>query len=122
MLFYVQVDKISKRVTGYSSNKVDNENLLEIQIDDNNIDNRELLINPYIFKIDSTGKFIKDIEFQNKLIEMKKAKASDKQKITELTQLYAQSRIENMKKDNTINLLIKERAVERIEKMKEGSK
>lgn len=122
MIFYVQVDKISKRVTGYSSNKCNNENLLEVEIDDNNIDNKELLINPYIFKMDSTGKFIKDIEFQNKLIEMKKAKASDKQKITELTQLYAQSRIENMKKDNTINLLIKERAVERIEKMKEGSK
>lgn len=123
MLFYVQVDKISKRVTGIVSNKVDSEKLLEIEIDDSNTKYEELLINPYIFKFNElTKEFIKDIEYQKKLIEINKARASDKQRITELTRLYAQSRIENMKKDNTINLLIKERAVERIEKMKEGSK
>lgn len=123
MLFYVQVNKISKRVTGIVSNKVDSEKLLEIEIDDSNTKYEELLINPYIFKFNElTKEFIKDIEYQKKLIEINKARASDKQRITELTRLYAQSRIENMKKDNTINLLIKERAVERIEKMKEGSK
>ena len=123
MLFYVQVDKISKRVTGIVSNKVDSEKLLEIEIDDSNTKYEELLINPYIFKFNElTKEFVKDIEYQKRLIEINKARASDKQRITELTRLYAQSRIENMKKDNTINLLIKERAVERIEKMKEGSK
>ena len=123
MLFYVQVNKISKRVTGIVSNKVNSEKLLEIEIDDSNTKYEELLINPYIFKFNElTKEFIKDIEYQKKLIEINKARASDKQRITELTRLYAQSRIENMKKDNTINLLIKERAVERIEKMKEGSK
>lgn len=121
MLFYVQVNKISKRVTGTSSTKSNLNTILEIEIDTNDKKYEELLANPFIFKFDDNT-FVKDIEYQKKLIEIKKAKVSDKERITELTKLYAQSRIENMKKDNIIDLLIKERAIERIEKMKEGNK
>lgn len=119
MLFYVQVDKISKRVTGIVSNKVDSEKLLEIEIDDSNTKYEELLINPYIFVLnESDNTFTKDTAYQESLVNARKNRLTTDDKIDYLTKQLVAEKLSAMKKDLTINMLMKQQAQNKIEIMK----
>ena len=115
MTYYIQLDKNNK-VISYSSLRVSN-NDIEI---DSNMNYKELLINPFIFKFDELNNtFIKDIEYQNKLI--KENRLTYDKKINKLTNELAKTKIDIMQKDTLISMLIKEQAKNRIEKMKAGA-
>lgn len=117
MTYYIQLNNDNK-VISYSSSRVSN-NDIEIKID-SNTNYKELLINPFIFKFDDNA-FIKDIEYQNKLIKEKQNRLTDDKKINKLTKELAKTKVESMQKDAMISMLIREQAKTKIEKMKVGA-
>lgn len=117
MEYYVQIDKTNNRVIGISSTKLNIDN--EIIVDSNNKELEELFTNPYIFVFnESTNTFTKDIEYQNKLIKEKEARLSDSEKIDYLTKQLATEKLEGMKKDLTMKMLIQQQAQNKLEIMK----
>ena len=119
MTYYIQLNNDNK-VISYSSSRVSN-NDIEIKID-SNMNYKELLANPFIFKFDELNNtFIKDIEYQNKLIKEKENRLTYDKKINKLTNELAKTKIDIMQKDTLISMLIKEQAKNRIEKMKAGA-
>ena len=114
---YVQIDKETKRVICYSSNSANSQEVLEIEIDSE--ENKELLKNPFIYTFnESNNSFIKDTEYQNKLIKEKENKLSDSKKIDYLTKQLATEKLESMKKDLTMKMLIQQQAQNKLEIMK----
>ncbi|MDQ0150559.1 hypothetical protein ACFO6R_12765 [Eubacterium multiforme] len=119
MLFYIQVDKETKRVKGYSSSSCESDIILEIEIDDNNTEYEELLVNPYIFVFnESSNTFTKDVAYQESLIKSMKNRLSVDDKIEYLTKQLAAEKLAAMKKDSTINMLMKQQAQNKLEIMK----
>ena len=117
MIYFIQVDKKTKRVTGYSSTQSNID--IEVEIDNSNNKFEDLLKNPLIFKFENNV-FIKDIEYQNKLIKEKQNRLTDDKKINKLTKELAKTKVESMQKDAMISMLIREQAKTKIEKMKAG--
>lgn len=119
MLFYIQVDKETKRVRGCSSNSCEDASILEIKVDDSNVEYEEVLINPYIFVFnESNNTFTKDVAYQESLIKSMKNRLSVDDKIEYLTKQLAAEKLAAMKKDSTINMLMKQQAQNKLEIMK----
>lgn len=119
MQYFVHVDKKTKRVMGTSSTSSGNDVYLEIQIDDENSIYNELILNPFIFVYDELTKmFIKDVEYQNKLINEKKKNISNDEKINALMQSLATYMIDSIKNKKEKELLMKNQANLMLEMMK----
>ncbi|MGG7077389.1 hypothetical protein [Clostridium sardiniense] len=116
---YIQIDKESKRVIAYSSNSSNTDTCLEIKINKEDIQFKELLDNPfiYVFNIE-TNTFIKDTKYQEDLIKQRENNIPDSQKIINLTKELAANKLENMKKDQTIKMLTSQQAAIMLDIMK----
>lgn len=114
MNYYVQIEELTNNVIGYSSSKI-NEN--DIEILPNEVE--EIFLNtPIFFKYNnSTKKFEFSEELKNKILKKKQSILSDSQKIESLTKQLATNKLDSMKKDLTINMLIKQQAQNKIEIM-----
>lgn len=120
MIYFIQVDKETKRVIGYSSTKTNNiSNILEIELDDSNKELEELFITPifYVFN-ESTNTFTKDVEYQNKLIKERENRLSNNEKIEYLTKQLADEKLSNMKKNQVIKMLTSQQATIMLDIMK----
>lgn len=114
MNYYVQIEEVTNNVIGYSSSKI-NEN--DIEILPNEVEEK-FLNTPIFFKYNnSTKKFEFSEELKSKLLKKKQSTLSDSQKIESLTKQLATNKLDSMKKDLTINMLIKQQAQNKIEIM-----
>lgn len=114
MNYYVQIEELTNNVIGYSSSKI-NEN--DIEILPNEVEEK-FLNTPIFFKYNnSTKKFEFSEELKNKILKKKQSILSDSQKIESLTKQLAANKLDSMKKDLTINMLIKQQTQNKIEIM-----
>lgn len=80
MIYFIQVNKETKRVEGYSSSKSEMEGVLEIEIDSS--EHEELIQSPTIFIYnEADNSFIKDEEYKKQLIKDEENRLSDSEKI-----------------------------------------
>ncbi|MBY0755016.1 hypothetical protein K5V21_06050 [Clostridium sardiniense] len=122
MRFFVQVDKETKRVDGYSSSKTEIDKFIEIEIDSS--EHEELIQSPTIFIYNEVDNlFIKDEEYKKQLIKEEEDRLTIDKKIEYLTKQLADEKLISMKKDLIINMIIQQQAQNKIEiiKLKEGN-
>lgn len=119
MQCFIQIDKKSKRVRGYSSNPSENEYMDEFLVNDKNFEAyKEVLENPYSYIFDDNfKKFIVDEEYKKELLERQNRNIKD-EKYNTVMQLLTQARLDSIKKDNLLNILLKERALNRLQNIK----
>lgn len=115
MIFYVQLDKVTNIVLGYSSSKI-NEN--DIEIEEKDLEERFLNSPIFYVYIEDESRFEFREELREKYIKEKESRLTDKQKIDSLTKQLAKSKVENMKQKSIMNNLIKQRAEDKIDYMK----
>lgn len=115
MIFYVQLEEVTNIVLGYSSNKI-NEN--DIEIDEKDLEERFLNSPIFYVYVENESRFEFREELRDKYIKEKESRLTDKDKIDNLTKQLATSKVENMKQKSIINNLIKQRAEDKIDYMK----
>lgn len=118
MIFYVQLEEVTNIVLGYSSNKI-NEN--DIEIDEKDLEERFLNSPIFYVYVEDELRFEFREELRDKYIKEKESRLTDKDKIDKidnLTKQLATSKVENMKQKSIINNLIKQRTEDKIDYMK----
>lgn len=119
MKYFIQINKLSKRVMGYGSTKSESDECIQIPIDSDNLNFEELFKNPFIFIYDEINNtFAKDIKYQDELIKKHENNIPDSQKIINLTKELAANKLESMKKDQTIKMLTSQQAAIMLDIMK----
>lgn len=114
MKYYIQIDK-NNRVIGYSSNKMF-ENDLEFL--ENELEEKFLNLSMF-YRFDSVkNKLVFDENLKEKYLKEKATRLSDSEKIDYLTKQLATEKLEGMKKDLTMKMLIQQQAQNKLEIMK----
>lgn len=116
-MYYILVDKDTKRVEGFSSTKSEDSILLQIEIDENDEKYKDLLDRPFIYIYDNS-EFILDSEYQKKLELERSNRIPYKQKLNNMVSSLAQSKIDLINEKNNSKNLTNELSSSKIEVMK----
>lgn len=118
MKYYVQVDKVTKRVSSYGSSSMISDEYLEVVVDDTDPSMKSLLDYPIVYVFDeATNVFTRDSEYETKLETDRFNRVSDSQKLDILMKQQVKLNLANMEKDNTIKMLVEQQMKSKLEIM-----
>lgn len=113
-ILYVQLEESTDIVVGYSSTKIHDN---DIEIIESEMEEQFLSI-PIFYRYDrNNNSFVFDQEIKNKIIEDKKNRLTDTEKIEHLARQLADQKLKSMQNDAMMSNLMRQQALTKLELM-----